>query len=92
MYFRTLILACTDAWHIYVRVFFWLMYIRRSNVPCLRDRGVTKDEKAVMSEVSYTSAVGSLKYSMICMRLDIAKAVGVISRYMSNPRRSTGEL
>jgi len=44
-----------------------------------------EDEKALMSEVSYASAVGSLMYTMVCTRSDIAQAVGVISRYMSNP-------
>ena len=35
-----------------------------------------------MSKVSYSSAVGSLMYVMVCIR--IAHAVGVVSRYMNN--------
>ena len=38
-----------------------------------------------MSKVPYASAVGSLMYAMVCTRLDIAHAVGVVSRYMNNP-------
>jgi hypothetical protein len=35
-----------------------------------------------MSHVPYASAVGSLMYAMVCTRLDIAHAVGVLSKYM----------
>ena len=38
-----------------------------------------------MSRVPYASAVGSLMFAMICTRLDIAQAVGAVSRYMANP-------
>ena len=38
-----------------------------------------------MSHVPYPSAVGSLKYAMVCTRLDIAHAMGVLSKFMSNP-------
>jgi hypothetical protein len=38
-----------------------------------------------MSCVPYGSAVGSLMYEMVCTRLDIAHAVGFLSRYMSKP-------
>jgi len=41
-----------------------------------------EDEKALMSEVPYASAVGSLMYNMVCMRPDIAQVVGVVSRYI----------
>ena len=37
-----------------------------------------------MSKVPYASAVGSLMYVMVCTKLDIAHAVGVVSRYMSH--------
>jgi len=40
-----------------------------------------------MLEVSYASVMGSLMYVMVCTRPDIAQAVGVISRYMSNPKK-----
>ena len=38
-----------------------------------------------MSWVPYASAVGSLMYTMVCTRPDIAHAVGVLSRYMLKP-------
>ncbi|MCO5579070.1 hypothetical protein L7F22_032922 [Adiantum nelumboides] len=40
-----------------------------------------------MDKVWYASACGSLMYAMIATRPDIAFAVGVVSRYMSNPDR-----
>jgi len=46
-----------------------------------------KDKKAPMSEMPYASVVGSLMYAMICTRSDIAQAVRVVSRYMSNPEK-----
>jgi len=45
----------------------------------------TEDEKALISEVSYASTMGNLMYIMVCTRPYIAQAVGVVSRYMSNP-------
>ncbi|XP_062105110.1 secreted RxLR effector protein 161-like [Humulus lupulus] len=38
-----------------------------------------------MRKVPYASAVGSLMYAMLCTRPDICYAVGVVSRYQSNP-------
>ena len=35
----------------------------------------------------YASAVGSLMYTMVCTRPDIAHAVGVVSRFLSNPSK-----
>uniref|UniRef100_A0A2N9HDQ7 Reverse transcriptase Ty1/copia-type domain-containing protein n=1 Tax=Fagus sylvatica TaxID=28930 RepID=A0A2N9HDQ7_FAGSY len=51
----------------------------------------TEQEQAYMSKVSYTSAIGSLMYAMVCTRPDIAHAVGVVSRYMSNPGKQHWE-
>ena len=45
----------------------------------------TKYEKALMSEVSYTSAVSNLIYVMVCTRLHIAQVVRVVNKYTSNP-------
>ena len=45
----------------------------------------TKEEEEDMSLVPYESVVGSLMYAMVCTRPDIAHAVGVLSRFMSNP-------
>ena len=49
-----------------------------------KDSPQSDDERAEMAKIPYASAVGSLMYVIICIRLDIAYAVGVVSRYMSN--------
>ena len=57
-----------------------------------RDQSPKTDrEKAEMAKVPYASAVGSLMYAMVCTRPDIAHAVGVVSRFMSNPGREHWE-
>ena len=45
----------------------------------------TPEEKELMSKKPYASAVGSLMYAMLCTRPDICYAVGVVSRYQSDP-------
>ncbi|KAH9769620.1 hypothetical protein KPL71_012083 [Citrus sinensis] len=40
-----------------------------------------------MKTVPYSSTVGSIMYSMVCTRPDIAHGVGVVSRFMGNPGR-----
>ena len=40
-----------------------------------------------MKAVPYASAVGSLMYAMLCTRPDICFAVGMVSRFQSNPGR-----
>mgnify|MGYP002869993966 CR=1 FL=1 len=47
----------------------------------------TDEEKEDMEKVPYASAVGSLMYAMVSTRPDIAHAVGVVSRFLSNPGR-----
>ena len=42
----------------------------------------THEEEEDMSHVPYASAVDSLMYAMVCIRLDIAHPVGYFSRYM----------
>ncbi|KAL6331686.1 hypothetical protein AAG906_014336 [Vitis piasezkii] len=44
-------------------------------------------EKEDMRRVPYASVVGSLMYVMVCTRPDIAYAVGVVNRFLSNPGR-----
>ena len=44
-----------------------------------------QEEVNKMSNIPYSSVVGSLMYAMVCTRPDIAHAVGVVSRFMSNP-------
>ena len=45
----------------------------------------TPNEVEYMKRVPYASAVGSLMYAMLCTRPDICFAVGMVSRYQSNP-------
>ncbi|GKV30830.1 hypothetical protein SLEP1_g39605 [Rubroshorea leprosula] len=47
----------------------------------------TEAEKAAMSRVPYSSAVGSLMFAMVGTRPDIAQAVEAVSKYMANPGR-----
>ena len=39
-----------------------------------------------MEKVPYASAVESLMYAMLCTKPDICYAIGIVSRYQSNPR------
>ncbi len=43
------------------------------------------DEIEYMSHVPYSSAVGSLMYSMVCSCPDLSYTVSAVSRYMANP-------
>ncbi|GMP64064.1 hypothetical protein CsSME_00025502 [Camellia sinensis var. sinensis] len=45
----------------------------------------TQEENEKMARVPYANAVGSLMYAMMCTRPDICYAVGLVSRYQSNP-------
>ena len=45
----------------------------------------SEKDKEEMTKIPYASAVGSLMYAMVCTRPDIAHAVGVVSRFLSNP-------
>ena len=47
----------------------------------------TQQEADYMSKVPYASAIGSLMYAMVCTRPDIAHAVGVVSRFLNDPRK-----
>ena len=48
-------------------------------------QGLTTDEeRADMNGVPYSSAVGSVMYSMVSTRSDLANAISVLSRFMSN--------
>ena len=40
-----------------------------------------------MRRVPYASSIGSLMYVMVCPRPDIAYAVAIVSRFLSNPGR-----
>ena len=45
----------------------------------------TLQKKERMAIVPYANAIGSLMYVMMCTRPDISYAVGLVSRYQSNP-------
>ena len=45
----------------------------------------TAQEIEDMRKIPYASAVGSLMYDMPCTRPDICFAIGVVSRFQSNP-------
>lgn len=51
----------------------------------------SEEERMEMSRVLYASSVGSLMFTMICTRPDIAHVVGVVSRYMAEPGREHWE-
>lgn len=36
-----------------------------------------------MSKVCYAPTIGGVMYAMVCTRLDVAHAIGVVSRYKS---------
>jgi hypothetical protein len=42
-------------------------------------------EQEQMKNIPYASAVGNLLYAQVCIRHDIAMAVGMLGRYQSNP-------
>ena len=46
----------------------------------------TLGQKERMSRIPFASAVGSLMYAMLCTRPDICYAMGIVSRYQSDPR------
>ncbi|GJV01109.1 hypothetical protein Tco_1334678 [Tanacetum coccineum] len=53
---------------------------------------ISEEDRIEMSQVSYVSDVGSLMFSMICTRQEIAHAVGVVSdtwRIMVDGGKST---
>ena len=51
----------------------------------------SRKEIEEMEAIPYSSAVGSLMYAMVCTRPDIAHAMGIVSRFLSNPRKKHGE-
>jgi hypothetical protein len=45
-----------------------------------------------MESIPYAQAVGSLMYAMTSTRPDICYAIGLVSRYQSNPGKNIGKL
>ncbi|MCO5584842.1 hypothetical protein L7F22_038774 [Adiantum nelumboides] len=62
-------------------------YVKLSKADCPK----SDTEKDEMAKVPYASACGSLMYAMVATRPDIAFAVGVVSRFMSNPGKKHWE-
>ncbi|KAI4357255.1 hypothetical protein L6164_001216 [Bauhinia variegata] len=50
-------------------------------------RPSSEAKRMEISQVPYASVVRSLMFAMICIRLDIAHAVGMVTRYMTNLSR-----
>ncbi|CAM8986873.1 unnamed protein product [Rhodiola kirilowii] len=59
----------------------------------LTNKDCPSSEKEIeeMIKVPYASAVGNFMYAMVCTRPDIAHAVGVVSRFLSNPDKKHWE-
>lgn len=49
---------------------------------------VTVEDRNYTSKVPYASALGSLLFSTICSRSDLAYAISLVSRFMENPGKS----
>ena len=49
-----------------------------------KDCSTTSQKREHMSRIPYASMVGSIMYTMICMRTDMASSLGVVSRYQSD--------
>lgn len=47
----------------------------------------TSVEKGGMHKVPHASVICSLMYAMVCTRVDITHMVGIVSRYLENPRK-----
>ena len=45
----------------------------------------TTEDREVMENVPYASAIGSIMYAMLCTRPDVAHAISLTSRYQSDP-------
>jgi ATP-binding cassette subfamily B (MDR/TAP) protein 1 len=45
----------------------------------------SEDDIEYMSRVSYSNAVGSLMYAMVCSRPDLSHAMSLVSQYLTNP-------
>ena len=45
----------------------------------------TQEERDCIAGVPYASVVGNLMYAVLCTRPDIYFAIGMVSKYQSNP-------
>ena len=46
-----------------------------------------EEERDHMSKVPYALTIDNLMYAMVCTRPNIAHAMGIVSRFMSRPRK-----
>ena len=49
------------------------------------------EEKLEISKIPHASAISSLMYTMVYTQADIAHAIGVVKRFLSNPRKGHSE-
>ena len=52
----------------------------------------TREEKENMTNVPYSSVIGSLMYTMVCSRLYITHVVGVVSLFLDKPKKDHWEV
>ena len=45
----------------------------------------TAEDRKRMKVIPYASAIGSIKYAMLCTRPDVNLAISLVGRYQSNP-------
>jgi len=90
-YPKKLLGMCQEAYNKRVLECFWMHHFKPVDTPV--KRGLTlslnqcpkmDQEKEKMKDVPYASAVGSLRYAMLCTRPDICFTVGLVSHYQSN--------
>ena len=57
-----------------------------------RDSPLIDEERELNGKIPYTSAVGSIMYTIVATRPDLAYAIGVVTRYISNPGKKHWEV
>ena len=45
----------------------------------------TAEDRKIMKVIHYASAIGSIKYAMLCTRPNVCLAINLAGRYQSNP-------
>ncbi|XP_042003806.1 secreted RxLR effector protein 161-like [Salvia splendens] len=55
---------------------------------CASQGPKSEEEQNEMKNIPYANIIGSVMYVMICTRPDLAHAVSITSRYMSNPGKA----
>ena len=57
-----------------------------------RDSPSIEEERKLNGKIPHTLVVGSIMYAIVAIRPNLAFAIGVINRYMWNPRRKHSEV